>query len=128
MGRLAAIAEDHYRKYLPTAYASIKDKPTFFRALETEADQQIADLADAMEQTEQAPPGETFLQKAGRLSMIRRDAESQIVRELLLPEPEKQPPQTESPADRELAAAVGEFHAERANLLEAAQQEPPTQQ
>ena len=108
MGRLAVIFEDHYRKYLPTGYAAIKDKAAFFTELENEAEQQIEQLTDALE-GEAPEGGETYLEAMGRATTARSNAESDVLREMLPPAESDAQTETVDPADEELRAAVTEF-------------------
>jgi len=85
MGRFAELAERHWRTHLPAGYAEIADRSVFFAELEAEAERQVFELEDALAGPD--VPGESFLEKAGRLRMARHTAEAQVVRELLLPEP-----------------------------------------
>ena len=85
MGRFAELAERHWRTHLPAGYAEIPDRAAFFAELETEAERQVFELEDALAGPD--VPGESFLEKAGRLRMARHTAEAQVMRELLLPEP-----------------------------------------
>lgn len=127
MGRIAALAEEHYKKYLPETYRELMDPETFFRNLETEADQQIDDLTDRLAGPDL--PLEDFAAKAGRLKSARSRAEELVMRETVLLDPATveterspqetdypptidplvpQPPQT--PLDRQLATALADFH------------------
>jgi hypothetical protein len=114
MGSLAAQAERHYQEHLPTAYAQIKDKATFFQQVEDEATQQIADLTDSL--MEDPTPGETFQQAQARESTARSMATSQVMREVVLPEPEETPDPTEQQIDRDLTQALTDFEDARAEL------------
>lgn len=120
MGRIAVLAENHWQKYLPATYARIKDPEQFFLDLEAAAQQQIDQLADSLEPEPQ--PGETFQQRAGGLAMAQRDAESAVLREMVLLPAETdsttmladgiEPSSTgrsETPEDRELRAAMNDW-------------------
>jgi len=54
--------------------------------LEDEAQSQIEALEESLPGP--AVPGETFIEKVGRLRMARFQAEEQVVREVFLPEPD----------------------------------------
>jgi hypothetical protein len=84
MDRLAVLAQQHYAAHLPRALAAIPagQRTAFFEGLATQANQQIAELEDG-----QAPPGETFQARMGRLAEARSAAEAQVIREML-PSPE----------------------------------------
>ena len=140
MGRIAELAETHWRKYLPQGYRQIGDRVAFFEELETEAERLIEEMATALEGT--APEGETFLDKAARLRMARYEAEATVLRELVLrelvlldpvtAETERAPgqPDPESPEDRMLREAIVGFHEARLELqhLRMGPTDPPMQQ
>jgi hypothetical protein len=74
MGRFAELAERHWRTHLPAGYAEIADRAAFFAELEAEAERQVFELEDALAGPD--VPGESFLEKAGRLRMARHTAEA----------------------------------------------------
>lgn len=135
MGRLATIAEEHYRKFLPKTYEGLTDPAAFFRNLETEAEQQIEALTDRLEGADL--PGEDLMAKAGRLRQARLSAEEIVMRETVLIDPatvelEREPqetdypstgdplvpPQPETPEDRQLALAMTDWQDAVAELAE----------
>ena len=83
-GRLAMM---HWRRWLPTRYATIQDPEVFFSTLGRQAENQVLDLAEQLEGPDL--PGETYLEKIGRLNMARMQAEELVLREVILLEPEK---------------------------------------
>lgn len=112
MGRYAAIAEQHYRKWLPEAYAEIKDRAAFFQVLEDEAHSQVEDLEDSFCGPD--PDEETFVVRLARFKWARFMAEEIVFRDFLLPEPEvtdanREESRQEAETDRELASALTEF-------------------
>jgi len=112
---MVAQAEKHWKEHLPTAYASLSDPTEFFEALAAEATTQIEDLTEAL--AGPTPEGEPFAQTRSRLATARRDAESQIRREVLLPPAETTTEdETTSPEDDEFQAAVTEFQTLRDSL------------
>lgn len=144
MGRIATLAEEHYKKYLPKTYQGLSDPAEFFRNLETEADQQIDDLTDRLAGPDL--PTETFEDRAGRLKNARARAEELVMRETVLLDPATveterdpqetdypsttdplTPPEPETPEDRELAAAMTDFQDATAELaaMPTSQQPPP---
>ena len=140
MGRLAAIAEEHYRKFLPKTYAGLTDPATFFQNLQEDAEQQIQDLEDQIAGLD--VPGEEFLAKAGRLRQARLSAEEIVMRETVLLDPatvesEREPQETGypsttdleplTPEDREFQAAMTEFQEAAEELAEqrSSQNRPP---
>lgn len=88
MDRLATMAEQHYRTHLPQAYAAIPaaKRTAFFEGLAEQANLAIADLEDELAGPDQ--PGETFQERLGRLTEARSAAESQVIREMVMPDPE----------------------------------------
>lgn len=120
MGRMAALAERHWAKYLPEAYASIKDKAAFFQRLEDEAADQIEDLQDDLTPPQTSDP-ETYAQTRARLTTGQRLAESQVFREVLMPEGEPTPEDLQELQDdrtlyEELRAAQTAFNEARDSL------------
>jgi hypothetical protein len=117
VGQLADLAENHWKRWFPDQYAQIKDKPRFFQGIEDEASEQIAALEDAL--AGNPPEGESFQDRLARMSLARSNAEAQVMREIVLPDPEHDPlpnpdpanpPRSkESPADRQLVEALAAF-------------------
>lgn len=144
MGRIAALAEQHYKKYLPQTYQGLTDREEFFRNLETEAEQQIEDLTDRLAGPDL--PGEDFLDRAARLKTARQSAEELVMRETVLLDPatvetERDPQETDyppstdplvpaepqTPEDRQLATALTEFQEAAQDLAEMrTSQQPPS--
>jgi len=116
MGRMAAIAEEHYKTHLPDRYAALENPTEFFQAKEDEAAEQIEALLDVLEGPDQ--PGETFVEKASRLRWAQHLAESQVFREVLLPAPEEEADPEEEQLNRQIVDAIRGFN-------EAASQLPP---
>ena len=83
-GHLAMV---HWRRWLPARYAAIQDPEVFFSTLGRQAENQVLDLAEQLEGPDL--PGETYLEKVGRLNMARMQAEELVLREVILLEPEK---------------------------------------
>ena len=87
------------------AYATIEDKAAFFMMLEDEAEVEIEALADAL----QGPdlPDEPFLDRVARFQGARRNAESQVMREIILVDPEPTQVATEDVNDDFMSALGG---------------------
>ena len=86
MQKYAAIARDHWKRWLPKRFSEIENPETFFSELGEEIEQRVDELSQALAGSD--PPGEQYLQKVGRLQMARANAESQALREIALLEPE----------------------------------------
>ncbi len=85
MNQYAAMAERHWRRWLPSRVAAMDDPSSFFSNLGQEVAAQIEDLTADLAGDD--PPGETFMEKVGRLNMARLRAE-----EIVLPETAAGPP------------------------------------
>jgi hypothetical protein len=86
MNRYGQMARSHWQAWLPERYATISDPDSFFSAIGEEAERQIDELADQLAGPPQ--PGEGYLERAGRLSAARSQAEEIILPQAVLPEPE----------------------------------------
>jgi hypothetical protein len=95
MNQYGAQAERHWRRWLPTRYASLEDPAAYFTALGDEVAEAIDDLTAALAGDD--PAGEGYLDKLRRLNMARFDATAQVLRErvLLPPEPGLEDPEGE---------------------------------
>jgi hypothetical protein len=113
MGQMAAIAEQHWRTYLPQDYANLTNRETFFQSLEDDAQTQIDQLMEVEE--DRTVPGESFADRMGRLRAARQVAEERVFREVLRPEP-TEPETPGSPEDADLMAAYEEFQTLREQL------------
>lgn len=81
----AAMAAQHWARWLPQRYSQIPEpKTTFFAELGRRVAEQIEDLALELEGPD--VPGETYLQRVGRMNEARmRARETVLPREILLP-------------------------------------------
>lgn len=79
-------AMEHWRRWLPARYSSIRDPEAFFQVLGQQAEPQILDLAEQLEGPDL--PGEGYLEKVGRLNMAKKQAQEWVLREVILLEPE----------------------------------------
>lgn len=109
--RLAAMAEQHYKTYLPRAYAAIpaSKRAQVFEDLAEQANQQIAELEDDLAGPDQ--PGEAFQARLGRMTEARQAAEAQVLRELILPTPEAEETPAATPAETQWDRALQEWSA-----------------
>jgi hypothetical protein len=86
MNRYGQMARSHWATWLPEAYAAIREPDSFFSAIGEEAARQVDELASELAGPGQ--PGETYLQRAGRLTAARSQAEEVILPQMILPQPE----------------------------------------
>jgi hypothetical protein len=86
MNQYAAMAERHWRRWLPSRVAAMPDPASFFSELGDEVAERIEDLTADLAGDD--PPGETFMEKVGRLNMARLRAEEVVLPETVLLPPE----------------------------------------
>ena len=98
MNKYGAMAERHWRRWLPSRVAAMDDPTSFFSELGERVSERIEDLT--MELAGDDPPGELYLDKVGRLNMARLRAE-----EMVLPETVLLPPESGAEEDDEAADA-----------------------
>jgi hypothetical protein len=86
MNKYGAWAQKHWQKHLPQRYSQLEDPNAFFIQLGEEIEEEV----DAVQMTIAGsdPKGETYLQKVGRLNEARMTAESQVMQERALLDPE----------------------------------------
>lgn len=104
MNRYGRLAQQHWAKWRPNQLSQIPDPETFFTDLGEEVETQIEALEIAL--AGEDPGGEDYLEKVGRLRNARMTAESQVLREMVLLEPEPGHPDAEDPQDRDLPPGV----------------------
>jgi hypothetical protein len=92
-------AMQHWRRWLPARYATISNPEEFFEDLGRQVQSEIAELSPQLAGDD--PPGESYLDKVGRLNMARTRAEEIVLRErvLLEPEPDTEVSEDPVPAD-----------------------------
>lgn len=104
MNRYGRLAQQHWAKWRPDQLSQIPDPETFFTELGEEAETQIQALEISLAGDD--PGGEDYLQKVGRLRNARMTAESQVLREMVLLEPEPGHPEAEDPQETDLPPGV----------------------
>jgi hypothetical protein len=82
MNKYGRLAMSHWQKTDPDRYQQIPDPATFFTELGDRAEIEIQQLQDAIAGRDR--PGETYLEKVGRLNMARLSAEEQVLAETVL--------------------------------------------
>lgn len=88
MNKYGAMAQEHWRTWLPTRYAKIQDPDSFFSGLGIEVSDRIAALE--IDLLGPDDPNEEYLTRVGRRNMARLQAE-----ELVLPESVLLPPESD---------------------------------
>jgi hypothetical protein len=86
MNKYGATARKHWERWLPARYSQLEDPTDYFTRLGEEISEQVDQLSYAIAGSD--PPGEGYLAKVGRLNMARMNAESQVLREMALLDPE----------------------------------------
>lgn len=79
MNRYGRIAMTHWQRWRPEAYRQLPNPEDFFSTLGDSLMEEIIDLADALEEPDR--PGESYLEKVGRLNMDKLMAEEKILGE-----------------------------------------------
>ena len=86
MNHYGEMARAHWARWLPSQYAAIQSKESFFSDLGNRAEARIDELADELAGDD--VPGESYLGKVGRLGEARHRAEQIVLAEMILLEPE----------------------------------------
>ncbi len=86
MNQYATMAERHWRRWLPSRVAALKDPASFYSDLGQDVAERIEDLTADLAGDD--PPGETYMEKVGRLNMARLRAEEMVLAETVLLPPE----------------------------------------
>jgi hypothetical protein len=99
MNEYGRMALDHWQRWLPERLSQIEDPNSFFSTLGDQVATRIADLT--LDLAGEDPPGETFMQKLGRLNDAAQRAREMVLPEMVLLAPETdeddpQPPQTDA--------------------------------
>ena len=111
MNKYAEMARSHWAAWLPESYAAIQDRDSFFSAIGEEAARQVDELTDQLAGI--GEPGEGYLERAGRLTAARQQAEEAILPQRVLPPPEREdeeggePTLPTQPASRPAAVSPG---------------------
>jgi hypothetical protein len=83
-----ARAQDHWRTHLAGPLARIPDQEAFFARLGETAAAEIEAKAEALAQM--TPPAEGYLEEVARLETARKVAEMEVLREIILVDPDDQ--------------------------------------
>ncbi|WP_328384360.1 hypothetical protein OHQ88_33400 (plasmid) [Micromonospora zamorensis] len=82
MNRYGAQAMTHWSETMPLRLSDLQDPEAFFTQLGEEVSQAIEELTRRL--AGQQPEQETYLQRLQRLNTARQEAESQVIREMVL--------------------------------------------
>jgi len=84
MNKYGRMAIRHWEKTDPDRFQQIpaSDREAFFAELGERAEMEIQQLQDQLAGAD--PPGESYLEKVGRLNMARLQAEERVLPELIL--------------------------------------------
>ena len=100
MNEYGQMALDHWQRWLPERYSQIEDPNSFFSTLGDQVATRIADLT--LELAGEDPPGETFMNKLGRLNNAAQRAREMVLPEMVLldPETDEDDPQPQQTAEQ----------------------------
>lgn len=104
MNRFGKLAQDQWKELAPAAYAMIDDPSRHFSTLGEQAEAAWIELSDELAGPD--VPGETYLEKIGRLNNARKRAEEVIQADWLTPpsqQQESEPDQLDQTAARMMA-------------------------
>jgi len=112
MNKYGAMAQEHWKTWLPSRYATIQDPDSFFSELGIEVSDRIASLE--IDLLGPDDPSEDFFTRVGRRNMARLQAEEMTLPELALLPPDSEEedesdelrPEWQIPTAQETAAAV----------------------
>jgi hypothetical protein len=88
VNQYGTLALQHWKQWRPAQYATISDPDTYFTVLGEQVAAQIASTWAEMSAAEGNPAGEGYLDRVGRLNMIRKQAEELVLHALVLLPPE----------------------------------------
>jgi hypothetical protein len=83
-----ARAQEHWRTHLARQLADIPDPEAFFTLLGETAETEIEHRAEALAKLK--PPADGYLEEMARLQTARQLAEMEVMRELILVDPDNQ--------------------------------------
>ena len=116
MNNYGRIANDHWRRWLPTRYAEILDPEAYFSTLGMTVEAQVFELEDQLAGSD--PANEGYLEKVARLRSARSRAEEMVLADLVYLEPEPQTQEPDEDPDESMQSLIhfqrlqAEIHAE----------------
>ncbi|MFD5079582.1 hypothetical protein [Streptomyces sp. NPDC058371] len=84
MNQYRRLAQQHWREFRPGRITEIDDPEAFFTELGTDVQTEVRQRWTAERVAASAVAGESYLERASRLQQMRRDAEAEVLRELVL--------------------------------------------
>lgn len=121
MNQYGDMAMKHWRDWLPERFEQIDNPQEFFSTLGQQLAEQIEELADHLAGPDL--PGESYLDKVGRLNVARKQAEEKILHEYAFLDPEAGDEDDETEMDDTPAGQAVRFSVEIGSMLEAMSQE-----
>lgn len=112
MNKFEPIIRRHWQTFLPNGWSQLADPDRMVRESAIELEREVQSLAESI--AGPSPAGETYMERVARLMSARRDAESDLVRELL-PAPEEH---LEAVEAEDLQRELAELAAARERRLE----------
>jgi hypothetical protein len=99
MNEYGQMALDHWQRWLPQRFSQIEDPNSFFSTLGDQVATRIADMT--LDLAGEDPPGETYMDKLGRLNNAAQRAREMVLPQMVLLDPETdeddpQPQQTDA--------------------------------
>ncbi|MEV4252754.1 hypothetical protein AB0J52_06245 [Spirillospora sp. NPDC049652] len=88
MNQYGRRAMRHWKEFLPDKFAELDEPEEFFTALGEQALEEIDSLADALDRKYPDRDRVGHVDRSAQLSTARRIAENQVVRDLLLVDPD----------------------------------------
>ncbi|MFF1678815.1 hypothetical protein ACFVYG_22595 [Streptomyces sp. NPDC058256] len=84
MNQYGRLAKQHWQEFRPARITEIDDPETFFTELGTDVQDEVRARWTGERVAASSVVGESYLERAGRLQQMRRDAEAEVLRELIL--------------------------------------------
>jgi hypothetical protein len=78
------LAQQHWQEHRPGNIAEIDDPEAFFTELGADVKVEVRTRWTASRLAEPVVPGESYLERAGRLQQMRHETEGEVLRELVL--------------------------------------------
>jgi hypothetical protein len=89
MNKYGLIAQEHWKKYAPTRYATLSNPNEYFQSVGESAASQIDQIASSLER--QLDPDLPYLERVGQMNSIRLQAEEAVLNDLVYSIESEQP-------------------------------------